>query len=72
VSNLAEIDDALSNALIALHAAQAVLRKGAAPRELDVLRKLDELPRANGDAIAKRGLDALADLERRCGPRSRS
>jgi hypothetical protein len=58
VSNIAEIDDALSEALHALSAAQAVLRKGASTHDLDVLRKsdlIDALPRASrsDDVLAK-------------------
>jgi hypothetical protein len=66
----AEIDDLLSAALSAVHAAQAALRKGASPRDLDVLRKSDlsddHRPRASrSDDVLARTLDALADLERR-------
>jgi hypothetical protein len=64
--NITEIDDALSAALMALSAAQATLRKGASTRDLDVLRKLDNEPRAS-DAYdpAKRALGILDDAERR-------
>ena len=69
MSDISELDDALSNALHALNAAQAVLRKGASTRELDILRKAnlaDREPRAGqGDAIVKASLDMLADVERR-------
>jgi hypothetical protein len=41
VSNISEIDDALSAALHALSAAQAVLRKSLPGRSIDVLRKSD-------------------------------
>jgi hypothetical protein len=69
--NIEEIDDALSNALNALSAAQLTLRKGASPRDLDILRKSDltDQPRAStamqgGDAL-KRAQDAMDDLHRR-------
>jgi hypothetical protein len=62
----AEIDDLLSAALSAVHAAQAALRKGASPRDLDVLRKANGLtPRRSDDATAKAATVALADLNRR-------
>jgi hypothetical protein len=57
-----DIDDALSAALNSLAAAQAILRKSAPPRSLDVLRKMQE---PHPDDIAKRAEDLLADLERR-------
>jgi hypothetical protein len=66
--NIEEIDDALSTALNALSAAQLTLRKGASPRDLDILRKahLGDDPRASqGDAIMKRAQDAMDDLKRR-------
>jgi hypothetical protein len=70
--NIAEIDDALSAALHALSAAQATLRKGASTRDLDVLRKLDDQPRAStalvgrdGSGAIAKAATALADLERR-------
>jgi DNA repair ATPase RecN len=60
MTNITEIDDALSAALHALQSAQAALRKSAPSRSLDVLRKADlDPPRANGDDLAK----ALARLE---------
>jgi hypothetical protein len=70
--NIEEIDDALSNALNALSAAQLTLRKGASPRDLDILRKSDltDQPRAStamqeGDAIMKAAQDAMNDLDNR-------
>jgi hypothetical protein len=70
--NIEEIDDALSNALNALSAAQLTLRKGASPRDLDILRKafLGDYPRAStamhgGDAIIKRAQSAMDDLNAR-------
>jgi hypothetical protein len=69
VSNISEIDDALSAALMALSAAQAVLRKGVSTHDLDVLRKADltdALPRASRSTDASsKALAALDDLERR-------
>jgi hypothetical protein len=65
--NITEIDDALSTALHALSAAQAVLRKSLPGRSLDVLRKdaLSE-PRASAASDPKeRALALLADAERR-------
>jgi len=64
--NITEIDDALSAALNSLAAAQAILRKSAPPRSLDVLRKIDE-PRVVVDSYdpAKRALGVLDDAERR-------
>ena len=64
MSNIAEIDDALSAALHALSAAQATLRKSLPGRNIDVLRKADLLDHSD-DAITKHSLGALADLERR-------
>jgi hypothetical protein len=63
--NISEIDDALSNALNALSAAQLTLRKGASPRELDILQKafLGDDPRAS-DAM-RAAQDAQDDLKRR-------
>jgi hypothetical protein len=70
--NISELDDALSNALNALSAAQLTLRKGASPRDLDILRKafLGDYPRAStamqgGDAIMKRSQHTLDDLNAR-------
>ena len=48
MTNIIEIDDALSAALNSLAAAQAVLRKSLPGRSLDVLRKIDE-PRVAAD-----------------------
>jgi hypothetical protein len=64
--NITEIDDALSAALNSLATAQAILRKSAPPRSLDVLRKIDE-PRVVVDSYdpAKRALGILDDAERR-------
>jgi hypothetical protein len=64
--NITEIDDALSAALNSLATAQAILRKSAPPRSLDVLRKIDE-PRVVADSYdpAKRALGILDDAERR-------
>jgi hypothetical protein len=65
--NISEIDDALSNALNALSAAQLTLRKGASPRDLDILRKahLGDDPRASrGDAV-KRAQAVIDDLNAR-------
>jgi hypothetical protein len=62
--NLSELDDSLSAAINALSAAQATLRKGAANRDLDILRKLDDPPQPRPDA-AEIALAALDDLTRR-------
>jgi hypothetical protein len=64
--NITEIDDALTAALNSLATAQAILRKSAPPRSLDILRKLDE-PRVvvNLYDPAKRALGILDDAERR-------
>jgi hypothetical protein len=61
--NITEIDDALSAALNSLAAAQAILRKGASTRDLDVLRKLDD-PRVVVDSYdpARRALGIIDDL----------
>ena len=66
MTNIIEIDDALSAALNSLAAAQAVLRKSLPGRSLDVLRKIDE-PRVAADLYdpAKRALGILDDAERR-------
>jgi hypothetical protein len=62
----AEIDDLLTAAAAAVHAAQTALRKGASPRDLDVLRKANGLtPTRSDDAITKSATAALADLNRR-------
>jgi hypothetical protein len=70
--NIEEIDDALSNALNALSAAQLTLRKGASTRELDILQKahLGDDPRAStamqgSDALMKRAQAAMDDLNAR-------
>jgi hypothetical protein len=65
MTHITEIDDALSAALNSLAAAQAILRKSAPPRDLDIIRKADLAEPQPRDNIAKRALDALADLERR-------
>jgi hypothetical protein len=67
VSNISEIDDALSAALHALSAAQAVLRKSLPGRSIDVLQKSDLFdPRASrSDDASTKALAALDDLERR-------
>jgi hypothetical protein len=63
--NITEIDDALSAALNSLATAQAILRKSAPQRSLDVLRKIDE-PRASDTYDpARRALGILDDAERR-------
>jgi hypothetical protein len=62
----AEIDDLLTAAAAAVHAAQTALRKSATPRKIDILRKLDDpQPRASEDNPAARALANLADAERR-------
>jgi len=58
--NISELDDSLSVAINALAAAQAVIRKGAASRDLDVLRKSDLL--APTERTASPAADALAKL----------
>jgi hypothetical protein len=66
--NISEIDDALSDALNSLAAAQATLRKSLPGRSIDVIRKANGLapPRTSftSDAATK-ALAQLADLERR-------
>jgi hypothetical protein len=68
VSDAPEIDDLLTTAISALSTAQVLLRKGAKPSDIDVLRKgaLWE-PRAEPmtKAAVERALDTLADLNRR-------
>jgi hypothetical protein len=50
--NVEKIDQILSDALHALGAAQAELRKNASARDLgDVLRKVDDKPRANREQL---------------------
>jgi hypothetical protein len=65
--NVSELDDAISAALMALSAAQLTLRKGASPRDLDILRKahLGDDPRASRGDVMKRAQDAMADLDTR-------
>jgi hypothetical protein len=69
--NFSELDDALSNALHALSAAQATLRKSLPGRAIDVLRKSDLLdnalpPRDSlSDDAATKALAALADATSR-------
>jgi hypothetical protein len=69
--NVSELDDAISAALMALSAAQLTLRKGASPRELDILQKafLGDDPRASTskplsvDAIIKANAAFDAQME---------
>jgi hypothetical protein len=64
--NVEKIDQILSDALHALGSAQAELRKNASARDLgDILRKVDDFPRASADDPHARLLDMLADTERR-------
>jgi hypothetical protein len=71
MSNITEIDDALSAALHALSAAQATLRKSLPGRAIDVLQKAEPRDayeparRALGISAADTALAALADAERR-------
>jgi hypothetical protein len=66
--NVSELDDAISAALMALSAAQLTLRKGASPRELDILRKahLGDDPSTrvikSGDELMKSARASLDDL----------
>jgi hypothetical protein len=68
--NISEIDDALSDALNSLAAAQATLRKSLPGRAIDVLRKSDltddALPRASLTAdAATKAIAMLDDATRR-------
>jgi hypothetical protein len=74
MSNISEIDDALSAAINSLAAAQAVLRKSRPGSALDILRKADHVEPGDGYDPARRSLgispadaalEMLADAERR-------
>jgi hypothetical protein len=59
----AEIDDLLSTALSAVHAAQAALRKGASPRDLDILRKANGLTTTDAPPRASSADDVLTMID---------
>jgi hypothetical protein len=64
MSNLTAIDDALSDAINSLAAAQSTLRKSLPGRAIDVLRKADHVEPQPSDDIAERALAMLETLTR--------
>lgn len=67
MSDISELDDALSAALQALSAAQATLRKSLPGRSIDALQKahLGDDPRASRGGAMKRAQSAMDDLDNR-------
>jgi hypothetical protein len=66
--NTSEIESAIEHAINALSLAKLALSKSALSvfNDRDVLRKADlDPPRAGEDDVAKRGLEMLANAERR-------
>jgi hypothetical protein len=66
--NVTEISDQLDAALGAILAAQAVLKKASGPLAItrsDILRKVDDRPRASADEPHARLLDMFDDAAKR-------